>query len=85
MLNVRKNYQGSYSESAQYCPVCCDPSKSDNQEHIPTCDGLLTNQLSLNGENFQYSDIFIDQLSRQIGICLIRKEKMDLCKRLLAD
>ena len=83
MLNLRSNYSSQYNKNEQYCPVCCDQDKKDDQEHLVDCRGLLSNQIVV--ENVNYSHLFSEDLTKQLRIGQILQEKYELRNKLLKN
>ena len=55
MVQVRINYKNSYTEL--FCPVCKDPTKQDNQQHLLFCKKLMENENLVIKTKIEYTDI----------------------------
>ena len=80
MLQVGCNYRGSLI-TTPICPICCDPSSSDDQQHLLVCDQLSSNDLV--DDDIVYDDLFSTDLAKQTLVMRIlmknferRKDKL---------
>ena len=70
MLEVKGNFRSKWSDVI--CPCC--KTEEDKQQHLLTClslnaDGVITGSLP------DYNDLFSDNLSRQVELSRIMKQR----------
>ena len=80
MVQVRINYKNSYTEL--FCPMCKDPTKQDNQQHLLLCKKLMENENLVIKTRIEYTDIFSKQVEKQCAVTLIFDQVLEKRKRL---
>ena len=67
MIDVKANFKNHYSDI--FCPLGCE--NEDDQTHVLHCKILLQNNNDITTCNVEYSDIFHEDISRQVRILRI--------------
>ena len=81
MIDLKGNFRHKYNDDIN-CMSCLRP-EPEVQSHLFTCDVLSTLDIQQSGNTVTYTDLFSDDLEKQIQVTVILKERLKLREKIV--